>query len=42
VSMEEDGDDSEVFAEVEDIEIDGDNEDRIDQDDDLFMEGADN
>jgi hypothetical protein len=42
VSMEEDGDDSEVFAEVEDIEIDGDDEDRIDQDDDLFMEGADN
>jgi hypothetical protein len=42
VLMEEDGDNSEVFVEVEDIEIDGDNEDRIDQDNDLFMEGVDN
>ena len=42
VSIEEDGDNSKVFTEVEDIKINGDNEDRIDQDDDLFMEGADN
>jgi hypothetical protein len=40
--MKENGDNSKVFAEVEDIEINGDNKDRIDQDDDLFMEGADN
>jgi len=42
VSMEEDGDDTEIFAEVEDIEIDGDDEVAIDGNDDLFMEGADN
>ena len=40
--MKEDGDNSKVFAEVEDIEINGNNEDRINQDDDLFIEGADN
>ena len=42
VPMEEEGDDNEIFAEVEDVEIDGDDEVTMDGNDDLFMEGADN